>query len=794
MLSRFLRRCSLQSRYIRIVSERVLSTQRAISTNNGFLKISEEIREAIHFKKPIVALETTIYTHGYPYPDNIALASELESVVRVNGGVPATIGILDGVAHVGMNAEQIIQLAASASKDTTLKLSRRDLSYVCGMRLAGKHFNGGTTIAGTMILAHLAGIRVFATGGLGGVHRGAESTMDISADLTELGRTPVAVVSSGCKSFLDIPRTIEYLETEGVGIATFADGREGKVDFPAFWSRDSGVRSPVTVENEREAAAIIYAQMNLPVASGLLFANPIPSKWAIPKPEMDIIIHEAIKEANAAGIIGKDNTPFILNKIKELSGGKSLPANRALIVSNVKRGTNVAKELANFELMLDHEGSGGNRGHNDSVPVTGCTSTAQPTLASSSSQSPVESLQQKPADIVVAGALAIDYSCDYVPFDGGVVHETPQLHTSNPSSIRQSLGGVAHNVAKAAHYLTDNVRLISAVGDDLPGKFAIQQLDVEGIQTSSIKIVGGTRTAQYVAVNDFKKDLVLAMADMDILENSQHAFPAWREELISTQPKWFVADANWDARTLQMWLHTAKSASIRTAFEPVSTAKSKGLFTSTRDAVTSEVYKIPVWPDHIVDIATPNTYELASMHAAARSNELMERGDWWSVIDCMGIPSSGARSRFARSTSEQLVDEGIPQQSVQLLPFIPCIVTKLGSKGALLTMLLHKDDSRLLSEHARPYVVSRTHGEDPESEVGGVYMRLFPPAEIVAATDIISVNGVGDTFLGALVASLVKTERGVEELVDLAQKAALLTLKSQEAVSPDVKKLRDLLR
>lgn len=156
-----------------------------------------------------------------------------------------------------MGAEQIIQLAASASKDTTLKLSRRDLSYVCGMKLAGKRFNGGTTIAGTMILAHLAGIRVFATGGLGGVHRGAESSMDISADLTELGRTPVAVVSSGCKSFLDIPRTIEYLETEGVGIATFADGREGKVDFPAFWSRDSGVRSPVTIENEREAAAII---------------------------------------------------------------------------------------------------------------------------------------------------------------------------------------------------------------------------------------------------------------------------------------------------------------------------------------------------------------------------------------------------------------------------------------------------------------------------------------------------------------------------------------------------------
>jgi pseudouridine-5'-phosphate glycosidase/pseudouridine kinase len=156
-----------------------------------------------------------------------------------------------------MSAEEMIQLCSAAGKDTTLKLSRRDLSYVCGLRLTGKLFNGGTTIAGTMILAHLAGIKVFATGGLGGVHRGAESSMDISADLTELGRTPVAVISSGCKSFLDIPRTLEYLETEGVGVATFADGRDGKVDFPAFWSRDSGIRSPVTIQDEKEAAAVI---------------------------------------------------------------------------------------------------------------------------------------------------------------------------------------------------------------------------------------------------------------------------------------------------------------------------------------------------------------------------------------------------------------------------------------------------------------------------------------------------------------------------------------------------------
>lgn len=164
---------------------------------------------------------------------------------------------MDGVARVGLDPEELIRLASSAGQANTLKLSRRDLGYVCGTRLTNKSFNGGTTISGTMLLAHLAGIKIFGTGGLGGVHRGAESSMDISADLTELGRTPVTVVSSGCKSFLDIPRTIEYLETEGVGVGTFADGRTGKVDFPAFWSRDSGVKSPVTIADEIEAAAVI---------------------------------------------------------------------------------------------------------------------------------------------------------------------------------------------------------------------------------------------------------------------------------------------------------------------------------------------------------------------------------------------------------------------------------------------------------------------------------------------------------------------------------------------------------
>jgi len=231
--------------------------RRSYGLSSSFLKVSEEVQDAVVAGRPVIALETTIYTHGFPYPDNVALASLLESLVRANGGVPATIAVLNGVARVGLEPEELIELASTARTKSALKVSRRDLGYICGRGLAGKRIHGGTTISGTMVLAHLAGIKIFGTGGLGGVHRGGEVSMDISADLTELGRTPVTVISSGCKSFLDIPRTLEYLETQGVCVGTFADGRNGPIDFPAFFSRESGVRSPRVIQDEAEAAAIV---------------------------------------------------------------------------------------------------------------------------------------------------------------------------------------------------------------------------------------------------------------------------------------------------------------------------------------------------------------------------------------------------------------------------------------------------------------------------------------------------------------------------------------------------------
>lgn len=324
---------------------------RSLTRNSRIFKVSEEVRQAVAEKGPVVALETTIYTHGFPYPQNLSLATDLEALVRKHGGVPATIGILDGVARIGLGADELHRMVSSAQDPETMKISRRDLGFALGSKnAAGKAYNGGTTIAGTMILAHMAGIRIFGTGGLGGVHRGAEQTMDVSADLTELGRTPVAVISSGCKAFLDLPKTLEYLETQGVAVAAFSDDREGQVDFPAFWTRESGVPAPKTLRDEVEAAHIVHAHLSMGLQSGLHFANPIPEKHSLPKEAMEAAIYEALKHADMAGAIGAAATPYILNKIKEVTGDRTLPANRALVEANVVRAAKVASELSKLEL------------------------------------------------------------------------------------------------------------------------------------------------------------------------------------------------------------------------------------------------------------------------------------------------------------------------------------------------------------------------------------------------------------------------------------------------------------
>jgi len=267
---------------------------------------------------------------------------ELEETVRANGAIPITIGILNGKAIIGMSKDEIKELCESAGSGKTVKVSRRDIPYILGQ--TGSPLNGGTTIAGTLALASAFRLKILATGGLGGVHKGAETTMDISADLSELSRTPMAVISSGIKSFLDVPRTLEYLETLGVFVSTF--GTKGqKVNVPGFLSHDSGYPSPNVVESAEEAAKIARVIWSGDLGSGALFFNPIPEEWEIPRTVMDEIVSTAVDEAK--DIIGKDNTPYILKKIEEKTGGSSLDANRKLILSNAKIGAEMAVAVHN---------------------------------------------------------------------------------------------------------------------------------------------------------------------------------------------------------------------------------------------------------------------------------------------------------------------------------------------------------------------------------------------------------------------------------------------------------------
>jgi pseudouridine-5'-phosphate glycosidase len=297
------------------------------------LTLSPDVAEALAQNRPVVALESTIITHGMPYPQNLETANAVEGMVRDMGATPATIAVLKGTLHVGLTPEQLEDLAQA--KDVA-KLSRADLA-AC-MATGG---TGATTVASTMIAAHLAGIQVFATGGIGGVHKGAELSFDISADLLELAQTPVTVVAAGAKAILDLPKTLEVLETHGVPVIAY-----GQDDFPAFWSRSSGLKAPLRMDHASDIARAHNMRGAMGLPGGQLIANPIPVEHEIPASELAPIIAEATQNAEELKIVGKDVTPFLLRRIFDLTGGRSLSANIALVLNNAALAARIAAELA----------------------------------------------------------------------------------------------------------------------------------------------------------------------------------------------------------------------------------------------------------------------------------------------------------------------------------------------------------------------------------------------------------------------------------------------------------------
>ena len=301
-----------------------------MKTYERFLDIKHEVKEALTNNVPVVALESTIISHGMPYPDNVVMAKKVEQIIRDEGAIPATIAVMDGKIKVGLGNEDLEKLAQS--KDV-VKVSRRDLAAVIAMRKTG-----ATTVASTMICAEMANIQFFVTGGIGGVHRGYEHSLDVSADLEELAQTNVTVICAGAKAILDLPRTMEYLETKGVSVV----GYQTDV-LPAFYTRTSNIKLNLRVDNVKQLAKIVYTKNQLKLKNGLLVANPILVEDSIDSDYMNAIISNAIKQSSRDQIAGKDVTPYLLKKIAEETKGKSLKANLALVYNNAKVGAQLAK-------------------------------------------------------------------------------------------------------------------------------------------------------------------------------------------------------------------------------------------------------------------------------------------------------------------------------------------------------------------------------------------------------------------------------------------------------------------
>lgn len=436
---------------------------------------------------------------------------------------------------------------------------------------------------------------------------------------------------------------------------------------------------------------------------------------------------------------------------------------------------------------------------------------AEPFKEKESTPSAPESAKEY--DIVVVGSLISDTISDYTPYASSGSPIVPAPQTSNPSIIKQSPGGVGRNVAVAAHYASGNgssssVLLASAVADDLAGTSLLASLKAIGVSTEGVTVLpqsSNARTAQYLAVNDSNKDLHLAMADTSILDHPDLASEEfWSEKLTSistaTSPKWIVMDANWSPEVFATILTVARSlpSKPKIAFEPVSTTKASRLV----NALASPSNPEPIYPDrHRLDLISPNALELSSLYSTFQDDSLLSRSSttsssWWRLINAFSLPSTGSRSRFEAIAGAELTDLGIPQQSLQLLPYMPCVVTKLGPKGCLVTRIVEPEEACLRDPEEARWILGRAESEEAQTElrVGGVYMRLFPPAEGLRAEEVKGVNGVGDTLLGALIAGLVRKEgRRVEDVVPVAQMAAVMTLKSEEAVGKGVKETQRLL-
>ncbi|KAK3819735.1 MAG: indigoidine synthase A-like protein [Benniella sp.] len=720
------------------------------------LSLSDEVRSALDAKKPLVALESTIISHGMPYPQNFDTAIEVEKIVRDNGATPATIAIIDGQVQIGLSQDQIRHLAKLGR--AAVKASRRDMAVVMS-----KKQTGATTVSATMLLAHRAGISVFATGGIGGVHRGYENTMDASADLTELGRTPVAVVCAGVKSILDIGRTLEFLETQGVTVATFGS----TTDFPAFFTRTSGFHSMLNIETPMEAAELIAANHAIDLQSGIVIGVPIPEADAMDDNLVGAAIDTAVKESIEQKIFGKESTPFLLKRVNELTGGNSLKSNIALVKQNASVAARIAKDLSTLN-------------YRPSYQARSYSTNARSSKHYQAGQGP----------IMVIGGTVVDITA--------TAHEaSSMLNSSFPGTARISLGGVGRNVAEGICKLHANgCVFVSAVGgerkhqdsatvavggatvaagdatDDLFGSWLISEIERKGIHQLEIHPIPGARTATYTAIHDSTGNLLSAIADMGVFELLSPS--KVREAIIKHQPKTVCFDANLSVESIRAILETCRNQDVQTKCD-------RPLDDSMMNALL----------DGALSFASPNEYELQKMALSARRLISDHKGH----VHLRGLSDRPVTNALhdpedvAVMPDENMAYKGLLLDAFSVSQFIPTLFIKLGPKGVLVFQRTRRES---------PQDISPLRLEDWRHE-SAVRWQWFPALKV---ENIKSVTGAGDSFVASVVTNLHNLEKTLSpeasfgnndpfwgqlgQIIQDGQTAATLTMQTYETVSPSL--------
>lgn len=596
---------------------------------------STEVKKALDEGSAIVALESTIISHGMPWPQNLEAAEQVESIVRANGATPATIAIVDGVVHIGLEHDELTKFAQSAGN--IIKVSRRDIAATIA-----RGINGATTVAATSLLAARAGIKVFVTGGIGGVHRGATTTMDISADLTELGRTPICVVSAGIKAFLDIPLTLEYLETQGVTVVGYQTD-----DIPGFYTPHTGVPAPLRLDTPEECAGAIKAGEEMELNSGMLVTVPIPEEKAANGKKINDAINEALAEAEEKGIHGKKITPFVLGSIVKHTGGESLKANIALVCNNAKVGAKIAVAYTNLAK---------NKKENKEIE-----------------EKSIKNDNENHKIVVFGGSII-----DVITRAGSEI----EAKTTTMGTVHVTIGGVGRNIVEALTRLGGvNPLFVTVVGKDSFGSLIVEKLKSLGISTRGVITIGeeeGGRTAVCTDTMDFSGEATGGVCDVEVFGKLTSEMVNRFEEEVS-KAKMVIFDGNLSPETMATIVGLAKKHGVPTVFEPAAAELSK------------KVIAAGILRD--VDYVSPNEEELEAMSKTLpeefRKGLNMDNGeDQCKALVRAGIKNIIWKQGASGATLVTITDDGDVRFRKYPPPTDPVIVNVVGAGDNFLSAVL----------------------------------------------------------------------------------------------------------